>query len=510
MASERGLSDYRRKRSFDKTPEPSGEQRRAGGRRGQRDKRGERKTPGERGKRAKRGNRFVVQEHHARRLHWDLRLERDGVLVSWALPRGVPDDPSANRLAVHTEDHPLEYLTFEDTIPAGEYGAGSMTIWDTGTYETEKFNDREVIVRLEGARARGRYAIFHTRDNDWIIHRMDPPDPGRLPMPDDLAPMLATPSTLPRRDDGWAFEIKWDGTRTLAYGEPGRLRLVSRVGQDVTDHYPEIHAMTRAIGARHVVLDGELVALDDSGRPDFASLQGRMYATSASDIRRRQRTTPVTYMIFDLLFLDGRSMLNTSYEERRRELDALGLSGPRWHTPAYQPGNGAALLAAARDQGLEGIVAKRLDSVYVAGARTADWLKVMNVGRQDVVVGGLLDGDDDRGIGALLVGCYDEADVAADRASPRLRFVGKVGAGLDTQTQRRLRRLLTPLERGTSPFTGRQPERGATFVEPHLVAKVDVADWTKTGTLRSPTFLGLRDDTPPQSVTRDPPPRRGR
>jgi DNA ligase D-like protein (predicted ligase)/DNA ligase D-like protein (predicted 3'-phosphoesterase) len=447
---------------------------------------------------------FVIQEHHARSLHWDVRLERNGVLVSWAVPKGLPLDPKENRLAVHTEDHPLEYLTFEDTIPSGEYGAGSMTIWDTGTYETEKFNEREVIVRLEGTRARGRYAIFHTRDKDWIIHRMDPPEPGRTPMPDDLAPMLATMSALPRRDDGWAFEVKWDGTRTFAYGEPGRLRLVSRAGQDVTDRYPEIHAMTRAIGARHVVLDGELVALDAAGRPDFASLQGRMYATSTSDIRRRQRQTPVTYMIFDLLFLDGRSLLDKSYEERRRELDTLGLSGPRWHTPAYQHGNGAALLAAARDQGLEGIVAKRLDSAYVAGARTADWLKVMNLRRQDVVIGGMLEGAANGEVGALLVGCYDESDVAADKASPRLRFAGKVAAGLDTQTQRRLRRLLAPLERGTTPFTGRQPERGTTFVEPHLVAKLDFADWTKTGTLRSPTFLGLRDDTPPQAVTREP------
>ena len=479
MASERGLSDYRRKRSFDKTPEPTGERDRA--------------------RRDQAGNRFVVQEHHARRLHWDLRLERDGVLVSWALPRGIPDDPSANRLAVHTEDHPLEYLTFEETIPSGEYGAGSMTIWDTGTYEAEKFTDREVIVRLDGARARGRYAIFHTRDNDWIIHRMDPAEPGREPLPADVSPMLATPARLPRRQDGWAFEIKWDGTRTLAYGEPGRLRLVSRAQQDVTDRYPELHAMTRALGARHVVLDGELVALDAAGRPDFARLQGRMYATSASDIRRRQRETPVTYMIFDLLFVDGRSLQDQPYEERRRELAALDLSGPRWHTPAFQQGNGTALLAAAREQGLEGIIAKRVDSAYHAAGRTPDWVKVMNVRRQDVLVGGLLRDAPDSEIDALLVGCYD----GTDPASQRLRFAGKVSAGLDAQARRRLRQLLAPLRRETSPFTGRQPARGTAFVEPRLVAKVDFAEWTKTGTLRGPTFLGLRDDTPPEAVVRD-------
>ena len=212
------LREYSDKRTFDKTPEPSGARR------------------PKRGKSA--GNRFVVQEHHARRLHWDLRLEKDGVLVSWALPRGFPDSPDENRLAVHTEDHPLEYLTFEADIPAGQYGGGKMTVWDTGTYQAEKFTDDKVVVRFEGGRVRGRYALFQTRNGDWLIHRMDPPDAGRDPMPDEIVPMAATLARLPRDGDRWGYEIKWDGVRAIGYGEPGRLRLVSRNLRDITPQYP--------------------------------------------------------------------------------------------------------------------------------------------------------------------------------------------------------------------------------------------------------------------------------
>ncbi len=478
MARERRLADYDRKRSFDRTPEPRGS-------------RGRRSEGGA-------GARFVVQEHHARRLHWDLRLERDGVLVSWALPRGLPDDPSRNRLAVRTEDHPLEYLTFHGEIPSGEYGAGSMTIWDEGRYEAEKFTDREVIVRLEGNRARGRYAIFRTHDNDWLIHRMDPPEPDREPFPAELEPMLATLSELPGDDAHWGFEIKWDGVRALAYGQPGQLRLVSRNLRDITPQYPEIRELERALGARQVVLDGELVALDDQGRPSFQRLQTRMHVTAASEVRRRQRDVPVTYMIFDLLFLDGRSLLDLPYEQRRQELDRMGLTGPRWRTPAYQRGDGAALLAASRDQRLEGIVAKRLASTYHPGRRTRDWLKIKNLQRQDVVIGGWVPGEGRRAgeLGALLVGVYDDG-------GNQLRFAGKVGTGFGAADLRRLGGLLEPLRTEESPFTGRQPQRDAVFVQPQLVCEVDFAEWTRTGTLRHPSYQGLRTDLPPTAVVRE-------
>jgi bifunctional non-homologous end joining protein LigD len=477
------LDTYRQKRSFEKTPEPTGKP-----------------QPKRRRSSKKMPDRFVVQEHHARRLHWDLRLERNGVLVSWALPRGFPDTPDENRLAVHTEDHPLEYLTFEGDIPAGEYGGGKMTVWDTGTYDAEKFTGDKVVLRFDGKRVQGRYALFQTRDRDWMIHRMDPPESGRDPMPEDIVPMAATLSHLPARDEGWGYEIKWDGVRAIGYAEPGRLRLVSRTLRDVTAQYPEIGPMTRDIGARHVVLDGEIVAFDDVGRPSFQRLQPRMHVKSESEIRRRRNDTPVTYVVFDLLYLDGRSLLDTPYQERRRELEALGLGGTSWQVPAYQRGEGRAFLDASRAQGLEGIVAKPLDSTYQPGRRSQNWLKVKNVRRQEVVIGGWVAGQGRREgeLGALLVGYYD-----SDDGTPRLRFAGKVGTGFDAAALRLLRDRLEPLRTDRSPFTGRQPQKDAVFAEPKLVCEVEFSEWTGSGTLRHPSYQGLRDDKPATDVVRE-------
>src|SRR4051795_6543693 len=219
------LDSYRAKRDFGHTPEPTGD------------------VPA--GQEAD-APRFVVQEHHARALHWDLRLEHEGVLASWAVPKGIPADPSRNHLAVRTEDHPLEYLEFHGDIPAGEYGAGTMRIWDRGTYELHKFREDEVMVTLHGERARGRYVLFRTRGKDWMIHRMDPPqDPDREPMPERIEPMLARSGSLPREDGRWAYEIKWDGVRAIAFVEGGRVRLQTRTGRDVTARYPELRAMGR-------------------------------------------------------------------------------------------------------------------------------------------------------------------------------------------------------------------------------------------------------------------------
>ena len=329
------LEAYRAKRDSSKTPEPSGEHAASGGDH----------------------NRFVVHEHHARRLHWDLRLEHGGVLLSFALPRGVPEDPSENRLAVHTEDHPIEYLDFHGTIPKGEYGAGEMTIWDRGTYEPEKIEEKKLVVQLSGERVRGRYALFQTRGDDWIIHRMDPPDPERQPLPERIEPMKATLAKLPADEDGWGFEIKWDGVRAIAYCEPGHVRLESRNLREITSQYPEVGRIREAIGGDTVILDGELVAFDDDGRPSFQRLQRRMHVASDSEVRRRMGETPVIYVIFDLLYADGKVLFDRAYEERRERLDGLGLDGESWQTPAYHRGDGAALLEATARQGLEGIVA---------------------------------------------------------------------------------------------------------------------------------------------------------
>ncbi|CAA9497337.1 MAG: DNA_ligase_IV_Ku-like, partial [uncultured Solirubrobacterales bacterium] len=448
-------------------------------------------------------SRFVVQEHHARRLHWDLRLERDGVLVSWAVPKGIPPDPKENRLAVHTEDHPLEYLDFHGEIPAGSYGAGTMRIWDHGTYETHKFRDDEVMVTFHGERVRGRYVLFRTRGKDWMIHRMDPPeDPDREPLPAGLEPMKARTGDLPADERGWAFEIKWDGVRALLYAEGGRVRLEARSGNDISARYPELRGIGRGLGSHEALLDGEVVAFDAQGRPDFGLLQRRMHLASESAVRRRMADTPVAYMAFDLLHLDGRPTIDLPYAERRELLEGLGLEGPSWRTPAFHPGDGQALLEASREQGLEGIVAKRLDSRYEPGRRSGAWIKVKNVRRQEVLIGGWLAGRGARfgRLGALLAGVYEKRD-----GEPALRYVGRVGTGFDEAELTRLGQLLQPLTRESSPFAaGARPPREATFCEPELVAEVGFAEWTRTGTLRAPRYLGLREDKPPLEVVAEP------
>jgi bifunctional non-homologous end joining protein LigD len=444
--------------------------------------------------------RFVVQEHHARRLHWDLRLERDGVLVSWAVPKGIPMDPRRNHLAVHVEDHPLSYIDFAGEIPRGEYGAGQVKIWDSGTYEPHKFRDDEVIVTLHGERVQGRYALFQTREQDWMIHRMDPPaDPEREPLPDRIAPMLAKPGSLPRDDDAYGYEIKWDGVRALVAVDAGRAQAHSRNRRDITGSYPELRELGRSLGTTQVLLDGELVAFDAEGRPSFSRLQRRMHVDGNRLRRRLVDEVPVVYVIFDLLHLDGRSTLSLPYEERRRLLGECLLQGPSWRTPAYHPGDGEAMVEASRAQGLEGVIAKRLDSVYEPGRRSGAWLKIKHRRRVRLVVGGWMPGEGGRrgSIGSLLAGYYEPG-------STRLRYAGRVGSGLTDSDLRRLSSRLEPLRRDDSPFEGRQPPRTAIFVEPTLVVEVEFAEWTRTRTLRAPTFRGLVEDADPQEIVLDP------
>jgi bifunctional non-homologous end joining protein LigD len=468
------LGTYRGKRDFAKTPEPSGARSRKKG-----------------------APRFVVQEHSARRLHWDLRLEHEGALASWALPRGVPEHPDENRLAVHTEDHPLEYLEFEGEIPKGEYGAGTMSVWDRGTYEPEKFRENEVIATFHGERMTGRYALFQTRGQDWLIHRMDPPeDPNYEPMPDRLAPMLAHSGPLPRDESKYGFEVKWDGIRTVLFCDHGHLSLQGRNFSDFTPRYPEVRPLARELGAHRIVLDGEVVAFDEQGRPSFERLQSRMHLASDAAVKRRMRDTPVTYVAFDLLYLDGHSTLPLSYEDRRELLERLELEGPAWRAPAYHRGEGSALLEATRNLGIEGIVAKRLDSPYEPGRRASGWVKVKNVNEQDVVIGGWTPGEGGRSatLGAIAAGVYDD---------DKLVYVGKVGTGFTERTLALLQRELEPLRRDDSPFKRRQPPKGTRFVEPRLVARVELREWTRSGTMRAPSFKGLRDDVDPQDCVRD-------
>ena len=459
------LGEYRSKRDLGRSPEPEG------------------------GRRESEGNRFVIQEHHARRLHWDLRLEHDGALASWALPKGVPSHPDENRLAVRTEDHPLEYLEFHGEIPKGSYGAGTMEIWDSGTYEAEKFRDDEVIAVLRGERVQGRYALFRTRGKDWMIHRMDPPaDPSAEPMPDRIAPMLAKVGKLPRDDAAYAYEVKWDGVRAIAHVDAGHVTLTGRRGTDFTPRYPEVRAMADALGARRLILDGEVVAFDADGRPSFELLQSRTHLASDSAVRRRMRDVPVAYVAFDLLWLEGHSTLALPYTDRRKLLAELDLNGPSWRTPAHREGDGRALLEASEAQGLEGIIAKKLDSPYEPGRRSSCWIKIKNRPSEDVVIGGWLPGEGRRGdtLGALAVGLPGEEGA--------LKYAGKVGTGFTEATLATLMRELQPLRADKSPFEGRQPPKGTIFVEPRLVAVVEFAEWTRAGTLRAPSFKGLRAD----------------
>jgi bifunctional non-homologous end joining protein LigD len=454
------------------------------------------------------GGRFVVQEHHATRLHWDLRLEHDGVAVSWAVPNGIPEDPKQNRKAVHTEDHPLEYLDFEGDIPKGEYGGGRMTIWDRGTYECHRFDDEKVEVTFHGERLRGRYGLFPTHrkgepaGRDWLIHRMDPPsDSAAQPMPEALAPMLARAGELPAAasDDRWAFEIKWDGVRAIARSTPGEIRFASRNGNDISVAYPELKALNRALSSHRAILDGEIVAFDEDGRPSFSRLQGRMHVGSESAARRRAKDVPVVYVVFDLLWLDGHPLLELSYEQRRERLRELALDGPAWQTPDHVVGSGAAVLAASLERGLEGVVAKRLDSPYEPGRRSPCWVKVKNVRRTDVVVGGWIgsrppDGRGRERIGALLVGVPGE--------NGELRYAGRVGTGFGDAELRRLAGVLGPLVRDRSPFAGGAGPRGAVWVEPVHTAEVEFTEWTKDGMLRHPSYKGMRADAgaPPAAL----------
>jgi bifunctional non-homologous end joining protein LigD len=444
------------------------------------------------------GLAFVVQEHHARRLHWDFRLERDGVLVSWALPKGVPGDPAVNHLAVRTEDHPLQYAGFAGQIPRGEYGAGHVAIWDHGTYEAVKWTEREVKVILHGTRLDGGYVLFRTSrdtDKDWMIHR------ERLALPAAVRPMLAVPGAFPSGDpDAWAVEMKWDGIRALAFIEAGRVTLRSRTGKDITATYPELAVLGRAVGHRQALLDGEIVALGDTGQPDFEALQHRMHVSDPGSAHRLAARTPVTYLAFDVIQLDGRPLGALPYTARRELLEPLVPASARISCPPSFPGRDfEAVREVSAASGLEGVVAKRLESRYEPGERSGNWRKVKNFQRQEVVVAGWKPGQGNREgkIGSLLVGVY---------TAGQLLYCGHVGTGFTDETLRLLGARLAPLRRAASPFDGPVPAqdaRPAVWVEPRLVIDVAFERWTRAGRMRAPAYKGLRDDKDPREVVRE-------
>jgi bifunctional non-homologous end joining protein LigD len=318
--------------------------------------------------------------------------------------------------------------------------------------------------------------------------------------------MLARVAERPPAGDGWAFEVKWDGVRALAFVD-GELRLRSRRREDITGRYPELAGLAAALGGRSAVLDGEIVCLDADGSPSFQRLQRRMGLASEAESRRRVSTEPVTYIAFDLLHLDGRSLLEEPYRERRTLLTELALDEPHWRTPAHHLGDGEALLAAARERRLEGLIAKRLASTYRPGRRSPDWLKLALRRRQELVIGGWHPGEGTRGgrIGSLAVGYWDATPEEASRLGREQLLVcaGAVGSGLTEGTLDELRGRLEPLARSTSPFAVGSPQRETHFCEPELVCTVEFNRWTQEGTLRAPSYKGLREDVDPRKVVRE-------
>ncbi|MGH9863009.1 MAG: DNA ligase D [Candidatus Acidiferrales bacterium] len=511
----RQLDPYRRKRRFDQTPEPAGK------------------------KAAARRNFFVVQKHAARRLHYDFRLSIDGVLKSWAVPKGPSLNPADKRLAVQTEDHPLEYGDFEGTIPEMQYGAGTVMVWDQGSFERvgeasarEQIRRGELKFTLHGQKLRGSFVLVKLRQsakgNEWLLikHRDPAADPnwnidahdgsaltGRLldeiaeglpaahrltaadlegarkaSLPQRVLPVLATLAEKPFSHADWLYEVKWDGVRVLARLKAGSLELRSRTGRVVTEQYPELSRLPDLLGAREAVLDGEVVVLGPGGRSDFERLQERMNVSRPPPALLRQ--APITYFVFDLLYCDGYDLTRVPLSDRKRLLRQL----LRWDDAVrysdHQEEHGKELFELAREQGLEGIVAKHARSLY-KGGRSPYWLKFKVRQELDAVIGGWTEPRGSREyFGALLVGLYEGG---------KLRFIGGVGSGFTQKTQKDIHTQLKKLETRRCPFDAvPETKEKAYWVEPSLVARVEFGGITQERRLRQPVFLGLRRDLDPK------------
>ncbi|HYY04529.1 MAG TPA: DNA ligase D [Gaiellaceae bacterium] len=438
---------------------------------------------------------FVVQRHDARRLHYDFRLERDGALASWAVPKGVPLEPGQQHLAVHVEDHPLDYATFEGEIPKGEYGAGTVEIWDSGTYDLlEEKRNGGLTVRLHGKRLRGTYALVPAHLNgdpkNWLILRKR--DDGETASHTEYAPMVATPAEDVPRGAAWVFEVKWDGYRALAYVRGSETRLVSRNGNDLTSRFASVaNAVSRATKSPDCVLDGEVCALDDEGRSSFSAMQ------------QGKAGTPIVYYVFDVLEVDGEPLVDLPLVERRKRLEQLLDKRNRALRLSETFDDGKALYEAAKQQRLEGIMAKRLDSRYLPGRRTRDWLKIKTHGEQEFVICGYTKGTGRRAssFGSLVLGYYRGGELV---------YAGNVGTGFNSKEIDRLLDLLRALKRSTSPFreVPKMPKvrkSDVVWVEPKLVCEVEFVEWTHDGRLRAPSYKGLREDKSAEEVRREQP-----
>jgi bifunctional non-homologous end joining protein LigD len=522
------LDTYRKKRSFDKTPEPSGRKERAPAR--------------------GRKLRFVVQMHRASRLHYDFRLEADGVLASWAVPKGPTLVPGDRRLAMHVEDHPMDYRDFEGNIPEGQYGAGNVIVWDRGTYELAEGDDPadeiaggKIKFILHGKKLKGEFSLVKIRPREgergdpWLLikdrdehtdAKYDPADhpesvksgktladiardprakiwhskpsarqasaPRRAarikrdPIPHPKSLMLATLVAEAFDDPAWLFEIKWDGYRALCTIEEKSFSLVSRNGLDMLRRFPDLKALEGAFASLPVVVDGEIVSLDSKGRSEFQRLQ-----------ESQKKPAGLTYAAFDLLYADGRDLRSTPLEERKALLERLIRDDSLVLYSKHVIGKGKALFASARKQHLEGIIGKRRDSTYQE-RRSRDWVKIKTGYEQEFVVGGWTEPKGSRkGFGALLLGVYQ---------AKSLRFVGSVGTGFSAKHLADLFARLRKLERKTTPFVNPVVANSAVhWASPELVVEVRFSEWTRDGYLRQPAYLGLRPDKPARQVTAEVP-----
>ncbi|MGI8708358.1 MAG: non-homologous end-joining DNA ligase, partial [Actinomycetota bacterium] len=445
---------------------------------------------------------FFIKQHQARRLHVDRRLERSNgdtpVLVSGAVPRNLPTKKKEPHLAVHTEDHPIEYRDFSGTIPAGNYGAGEMRIFDSGTYEVLEQGPGKLSFRLQGKRFQGSWHLNRTRQEDgkdeWIVILGRDERPAPAPPP-PFEVMNATLSTEAFDKDGWIFEPKWDGVRALAVCKE-ETKLISRNQRDITSAYPELGGLHERLVALDAVVDGEIVAFDE-GRPSFEKLQSRINLQNPRDIERVMSSIPVTYIAFDLLYLDGRSLITAPIEERKAALDEIVIPGGRMQVSTFVATEGIALLEAVKQRRLEGLVAKKLGGSYRPGKRVRDWLKIKIVHDADVIIGGWSRGEGSRStrFGSLLVGAYLEGE---------LRFLGAVGTGFTGRELDTLWPKLQALETSDRPFvedpTGTRSNpfgkvlRDPHWTKPELVAKVEFRELTSVGRLRAPSYKGLRND----------------
>lgn len=455
------LESYSQKRSFDKTPEPPAAE-----------------ITG-------RGNAFVVHRHHASRLHYDLRLEQGGVLTSWAVPKGLPPRPGIKRLAVRVEDHPLEYVNFEGAIPKGEYGGGMMWKFAQGRYEITKQKKDGFYFRLQSRELNAEYRTHQTKDNQWLLERVDNPQTDWLKAP--IEPMLARPADKPPDSKDYVYEVKWDGLRALISLDEGQVTIRGRNGTDYTRQFPELRIPEEAFRATSALFDGEIVCLEADGRPVFRNVIHRMQQKAEGAIERARGKFPAVCYVFDCLYLDGRPIVNEPLTRRREWLEDAIKKDSAYRVSGVVE-DGPAFFEAVKQMGLEGIMAKHRASTYQPGKRSEAWLKVKARQTVECIIIGYTKGKGDR---AASFGAVHLARLEADG----LKYVGKAGSGFDDDSLPEVAAELAKLRTIPRPIQEKPlDDARSVWVESKLVCEVAFASWTRDGMLREPVFVRLRPD----------------